>query len=333
MSLYATLAAPRWPVGTQQDEVVVSEALAAPERSGLDRLLGRWTTQVPTSLFHDDKRPADDQATALQWLGTAGFRLQCGGTHLWMDPHLSRHSPRQLMGRIAPNLERIRADVDIAHAVAIGHSHFDHAIDAPAIAKLRGALVYGSSDTLHYCRANGVPEDQLHELRGDGESFPVGPMALRAVRSEHSPMLLGRIPLAGRIEGPVPLPTPVQALRVGQVFGLHVATPQLSVYHVGSAALIDAELKGMRADVVLCCTIGRHATPRFVHRVLDALQPRLLIPCHWDQFWTPLAAPLRQIPGNDLLGFLDEVASHPRAPQVRVLPPRGWLHLGAPATS
>jgi len=305
---------------------VIEDIVPSP-RSRLARVAGRLSMHVPPSCFHTAGRPADAQATALQWLGTAGFRVQAGGTHLWLDPHLSRHRISQLAGPIAPNMERIRADVDIAHAVAIGHSHFDHAIDAPAIARLRGAVVYGSSDTLHYCRANGVPEEQLQELRGDGEDFQIGPMQLRAVKSEHSPMVLGKIPLAGRITGPVPLPTRITSLRVGQVFGLHVKTPTLSVYHVGSAALIDAELSGIQADVVLCCTIGRHATPRFTHRIIDALQPRLLVPCHWDQFWRPLGAPPLQIPTNDLMGFLDEVASHPRAPQVRVLPPRGWLSL------
>ena len=305
----------------------MNDAIQTAPRSRLARIASRFSMWVPSTCYHTEPRPSDDQATALQWLGTAGFRIQVGGTHLWLDPHLSRHTINKLSGPISPNLERIRADVDIAHAVAIGHSHFDHAIDAPAIAKLRGAVVYGSSDTLHYCRANGVPEDQLVEMQGDGESFAIGPMQLRAVKSEHSPMILGKVPLAGRITGPVPLPTLITSLRVGRVFGLHVTAPTLSIYHVGSAALLDAELKGITADVVLCCTIGRHATPRFTHRVIDALQPRLIVPCHWDQFWRPLGAPPRQIPSNDLMGFLDEVASHPRAPAVRVLPPRGWLAL------
>ncbi|MBI5611236.1 MAG: MBL fold metallo-hydrolase, partial [Deltaproteobacteria bacterium] len=97
-----------------------------------------------------------------------------------------------------------------------------------------------------------------------------------------------------------------------------------SVYHVGSADLNEAEKLGIQADVVLCCTIGRHSGRNFTQRVVNALRPTWIVPCHWDQFWRPLDAPPRQIPTNDLAGFLDEVAACDSAPQVRVLPPRGW---------
>jgi L-ascorbate metabolism protein UlaG (beta-lactamase superfamily) len=292
-------------------------------------MLSRLTTRVPDALFHREDRPAPDAAgLLLQWLGTAGFRLQHKGFHFWLDPHLSRHRPFELAtGRVSPDLQRILAEVDLAHAVAVGHSHYDHAIDTPAIARLHGAQVYGSRDTLQICRGQGVPERQLHELRGWGETFDVGPFTLRAVRSEHSPLALGHVPYPGRITEPFDVPAPLSAYRVGEVFGLHLQASGTSVCHVGSAALIDAELRGLQADVVLCCTIGRHATPRFVHRVIDALRPKLLIPCHWDQFWRPIQATARQIPGNDLEGFLADVARHPQAPQVQVLPLRGWTTL------
>lgn len=288
-------------------------------------LRARLSSELPASLFHHQPRPADGAALALQWLGTAGFRLVSRGHHLWFDPHLSRHSLAQLaLGPIQPNLERIALEVDVAHAVAVGHSHFDHALDAPAIARMHGARVYGASDTLQWCRGSGVAERQLFELRGDGEVFGEGPFALRAFRSAHSPFLAGKVPFPGRIAAPLRAPAPISAWRVGQVLTLHADSPGGSVHHVGSAALVEAELRGVQADVVLACTIGRHATPHFTRRLIETLRPKLLIPCHWDRFWEPLDQPARQIPGNDLLGFLDEVAAVPGAPEVRVLPLRGW---------
>lgn len=289
--------------------------------------MGRLTTAIDPAWYHHEPRPSDPRL-AVQWLGTAGFRVVAQGHHVWLDPHLSRHPvPQLLFDEIAPVTERVQADVDLAHAVAVGHSHFDHALDAPEIARLHDAPVYGSADTLHWCRGHGLPEHRLHELRGEGEVHDLGPFQLRAVKSEHSPFLAGRVPFAGRIEAPLRGPAPMGAWKVGPVFGLHLASAAGSVYHVGSAALLEAELQGIQADVVLCCTIGRHATPRFTHRVIDALQPRIVIPCHWEQFWRPLDAPVRQIPTNDLGGFLAEVACHPRAPEVRVLPLRGWTSL------
>lgn len=292
------------------------------------RAYQRLTSHVDGAWLHSDDRPADSVGLALQWLGTAGFRVVRHGHHVWLDPHLSRHSLGQLaLGRIAPKIEAIARDVDKAHAVLVGHSHFDHAIDTPVIARMHGARVYGASDTLNWCRGDGVPESQLRELRGDGEEFTEGPFTIRGIRSAHSPFLAGRVPFPGRITTPFPGPAKMSAWRVGQVFGLHLSGGPKSLYHVGSADLIEAELKDTRADVVLCCTIGRHATPHFVERVVQALRPSLLIPCHWDQFWRPLDSVPLQIPGNDLDGFIQEVQRLPNAPAVRVLPPRGWAVL------
>ncbi|MGH7820795.1 MAG: MBL fold metallo-hydrolase, partial [Candidatus Binatia bacterium] len=266
-------------------------------------------------------------ALAVQWLGTAGFRIVSGDHHFWIDPHLSRHSLGELLrGPIAPKDDLIAREVDVAHAVALGHSHFDHALDAPAIARLRGARVYGSVDTLNYCRGSGVPAELLREIHG-GETLREGPFTLRPVPSQHSTIFLGRVPFPGRIERPIGPPLRASELRVGPVFGIHLEAGGASVYHVGSANLIDSELRGVRAEVLLCCTVGRQSTERYVERLLTALRPRIVIPCHWDQFWRSIDDPVRQIPGNDLEGFLREVQIHPAAPEVRLLPLRAWTRI------
>jgi L-ascorbate metabolism protein UlaG (beta-lactamase superfamily) len=291
--------------------------------------LHRLRTSVPEALFHREERPAG-AGLAVQWVGTAGFRVVADGHHFWIDPYLSRHSFAELFGgRIAPKPDLVERDVDVAHAVALGHSHFDHALDAPLIARLRSARVYGSSDMLNYCRGNGVPEEQLREIRG-GERLEEGPFTLRPVLSRHSTFLFGRVPFPGRIERPLPYPLRASDLKVGTVFGIHLEAGGTSVYHIGSANLVESELQGIHADVVLCCTVGRQSTERYTERVIAALRPKLVIPCHWDQFWRPLDSPVLQIPGNDLEGFVREVRGHPLAPEVRVRPPRGWCRVRPP---
>lgn len=286
----------------------------------------RWHSGVPAHLMHQEARP-EGVALALQWVGTAGFRVVTEGHHFWLDPHLSRHSLGQLLrGPIAPDGDRIDAEVDICHAVAVGHSHFDHAMDTPYIARKHGARVYGAEDTLNCCRGAGVPEAQLVTMAAGG-SYAEGPWRLRALRSQHSPLLLGRVPLPGRIERPLSTPARYSAWRVGETFGLHLSCAAGSVYHIGSANLIEAELQGVQSDVVLCCTVGRQAVQRFTWRMIEALRPKVVIPCHWERFWRSMDAPPLQIPGNDLHGFMDECASHPLAPEVRLLPMRGWSTL------
>ena len=289
-------------------------------------MFGRLTTAVDPALYHREERP-DGAHWALQWTGTAGFRVVAGGHHFWFDPHLSRHSPWQtIRGPLLPNAERIAADVDRCDAIAVGHSHHDHSIDTPWLAKRHGARVYGSASTLNICRGAGVDPALLTELV-PGQGYDDGPFRLTAYRSLHSPFLLGRVPLPGRIETPLRTPAAVHRYRVGEVYGLHLACDVGAVYHVGSANLVEAELEGVRADVVLACTVGRQAVDDFTPRLLRALRPKLVIPCHWDQFWRPIDAPVRQIPGNDLAGFIDEVKAFSADIEVRVLPIRGWSTL------
>jgi L-ascorbate metabolism protein UlaG (beta-lactamase superfamily) len=293
--------------------------------------MGRWSVAIDAGWLHHEARP-EGAAQALQWLGTAGFRVvqrdaQGAEHHLWLDPHLSRHSPLELLrGPIAPKIERICADVDRADAVAVGHAHFDHAVDAPEIAKRFGARLYGSSSVAEIALGYGVEAGLVHRLE-PGVTVHDGPCALTAFRSQHSRFAFGRVPADGHVRAPLRWPARASAFRVGDVFGLHVGGGPASIFHVGSADLIDAELEGVQADVVLACTMGRHATPRFTERLIAALRPKLIVPCHWDQFWRPMEAPVRQIPSNDLGGFLQEVrACDPRV-ELRVLPLRGWLRL------
>ena len=85
----------------------------------------------------------------LTWLGTAGFRLAYQGTVIWIDPYVTRLSLPELLRRkvVPPSREAVARWIDRADAVLVGHTHFDHALDVPAIAKQTGCAVYGSTTT------------------------------------------------------------------------------------------------------------------------------------------------------------------------------------------
>ena len=62
------------------------------------------------------------------------------------------------------------SDIRRADAILVGHTHLDHFADAPAIAKRTGALVYLAPPGLKYLRSRGLPENQIHIVRG-GETI------------------------------------------------------------------------------------------------------------------------------------------------------------------
>jgi L-ascorbate metabolism protein UlaG (beta-lactamase superfamily) len=62
------------------------------------------------------------------------------------------------------------SDITKADAIFVGHTHFDHFLDAPAIAKRTGAPIYLGPPGLNYLHAQAVPENQIKIVRG-GETF------------------------------------------------------------------------------------------------------------------------------------------------------------------
>jgi beta-lactamase family protein len=114
----------------------------------------------------------------LTWLGTAGFRLAYQGTVVWIDPYVTRLSLRDLAARrvVPPSEQAIAAWIDRADAVLVGHTHFDHALDVPAIARRFGARVFGSRSMaqlmkLHELAAQAVSSSRSATTRSDRSGF------------------------------------------------------------------------------------------------------------------------------------------------------------------
>ena len=106
---------------------------------------------------------------------------------------------------------------------------------------------------------------------------------------------------------------------MGGAYGILLRTRGLTIYHNGSADLIDAELGDTRADVLLAGIAGYRATRDYVARLCGLLRPNLVIPSHHDAFFAPLEEGLRLLPGIDLDGFFSEVKAH--APGARLVAP------------
>lgn len=262
--------------------------------------------------------PAGDGAATITWLGTAAHVVSTATTTVLIDPYVSRHRLRQVATqRLEPDegaIERwIPKKVD---AILCGHSHYDHLLDAPRIAKKTGAKLVGSVTTCAFARAEGVAEEKLVCVPREGARVTIGDVAVRFVPSKHGRIALGRVPFPGEVRSPPRLPARASAYKMGGAFGVVLDAAGLRVYHNGSADLIDAELEGERADVLLVGLAGRQSTPNYLARLLAALSPSVVVPTHHDAFFAPLEAGVHLLPGIDLEGFTSEVRRH--APDARI---------------
>jgi L-ascorbate metabolism protein UlaG (beta-lactamase superfamily) len=71
--------------------------------------------------------------------------------------------------------------------------------------------------------------------------------------------------------------------------------------------------------VLLLCVVGRQGSPRFVERLLRAVRPKLVLPCHWDDFTVGFSHGPRELRRVDLEGFLREVDAAGTGTEARIL--------------
>lgn len=258
----------------------------------------------------------------LTWIGTAGFRLAYEGTVIWIDPYVTRLPLGALVRRrVVPSDEaQVARHVDRADAVLVGHTHFDHALDVPAIARRTGCRAYGSASLEHLMGLHGLAGQAV--VVEPHRSYEVGPFRFRFVPSVHSKLQLGLgVPYSGELtcehlDGLTP-----QAYRCGQVWGIAIEVAGARLYHQGSADFVEDELRDRDVDLFLCGISGRRFTPRYVERIVAALRPRAIVPTHYDDFFRPLDAPLAFSFNVNLTQFADEVRRASRDLPIYTLEP------------
>jgi L-ascorbate metabolism protein UlaG (beta-lactamase superfamily) len=243
---------------------------------------------------------------------------------LFIDPYVSRVPLRALLlrRRALPDEGLIARYLDPPGGVAgvlVGHTHFDHAVDAPALARRFGAPAYGSASLGHLMRLHGLGELATEVV--PHRPYEMGPFLVRFVPSRHSKLLLGRkVPMDGELtcdhlHGLVPT-----AYKCGAVWGIQIEVAGTRLYHQGSADLDDDELRDLPVDVFLAGVAGRSVTPRYWERILPRLDPRLVVPTHYDDFFAPLGSDEKFVPRVRLADVPAEVAGVSRDARVAALP-------------
>jgi L-ascorbate metabolism protein UlaG (beta-lactamase superfamily) len=278
------------------------------------QMLAELQTQPPTL-------PA---GLELEWLGVSGYRLSYEGQTLFIDPYLSRVPFRHLVRR-RPAMPDARALERFVHApgetvgVLVGHTHFDHAVDAPAIARQHGCKAYGSRSLVNLMALHGLAA-QAVEVE-PYRVYELGPFEVSFTPSVHSKLLLGlAVPYDGELSCEHLDSLAPGAYRCGQVWGITIAVAGVRFYHQGSANLIDEALRERDVDFFLAGVAGRSFTDSYWQRVLTRLQPRAVIPTHYDNFFRPLGEEMAFVANVQLARLPDEIGAVSREIEVAALP-------------
>ena len=297
---------------------VLRHALTDPAQSG---------TIAPHAMPPTAQPPTD--AVTFCWLGVAGVEIAWRGRSLLIDPYFSRLPLRRLLtGHPQPDEARITAAwrhlSGEPAAIAVTHTHIDHALDLPSLARRTPAPIFGTASLQALLAAAALPNRTTICRPGDVHKIPAfGHLSIFA--GSHGQFLFGRPPLPGCIAPDGRYPIAAREYRVGEVlvFDLTVGACRAEgsrtscegqtgkrFVHIGSAGVPVGALPTGVCDVLFLCVPGWQADENYPAVYLRHLQPRLIVPIHLDRMTLPLEDPRAALPGPfaqrwlDLPGFL-----------------------------
>jgi len=281
----------------------------------------------------------------LTYLGTAGWEITDGTTVILVDPYLSRIpllTDRSSLGRaesadrrpVDPNTvvvsDTAAVDVHVRRAdfILLHHSHFDHILDAPYIARKTGATVIGHESSTNVMRGAGLPPSQLITVRG-GEDYAFGAVSIRVVPSVHSPLFQKHYYDGRTIPSTVTPPFKLGDLAEGGSLAFLIRIGGHQILTFGSMNYIEREIDGLRPDIVLVgAGDSRAEIYDYTGRLMRALGfPAVVLPTHWDNYFVPFSAP-QDTSLVRLEGFVREV--HAASPNSRVIIPQYFMPIVVP---
>jgi L-ascorbate metabolism protein UlaG (beta-lactamase superfamily) len=246
-------------------------------------------------------------AVTVRFSGTATLLFSDGETQWMTDGWFTRPGPlRLLLGRIGPDLQAIEQGLAANHveklaAVLPLHSHYDHAMDAPEVARRTGALLLGSESTANIGRGWGLPESQIQVLV-DRQPVHLGQFVITPIESRHfdfpDPAMRQRALGDPQISAPLVPPVAVFDYRVGTAYVLHVSHPKGSWLIVGSAGYVEGALQDFSADTVFLGVGGLGSQTAdyresFWRETVTAVAPSRIIPIHYDSLTAPAVGPFK----------------------------------------
>jgi L-ascorbate metabolism protein UlaG (beta-lactamase superfamily) len=218
-----------------------------------------------------------------RWLGVAGIELNIDGQILTIDPLFTRPPLHRLfVGRVESDTGLVHEKLPHCDHILVSHTHWDHVINVPDLAKQTGAFVYGSPNTCKLLSACGVPVRQINQVEA-GDKLLLGKTSVRVFLAEH-------LKIPGFTSQPVAAypkpPLRLRDYRMDYCYSFLIETDGLS--------LLDwCGIQTQTAPQATILFFGLSNKIASFETLLKRVKPCLVIPLHWDNPFHPLSKPVR----------------------------------------
>ena len=243
----------------------------------------------------------------ITYFGTTTLLFDDGRDQVLFDAHVTRPSLAKYVAGGSASTDASMCDklirlhrIDRLRAVFISHTHHDHVMDAPYIAGKCGAVIYGSESARNAALGGGVPLEKTVVFE-HGRCYEIGEYRVTILTSLHSKPTILNNDLGEPIEEPLVQPARLRDYKEGGSYDFFIEHGEQKILIRPSFNYIRGQLDGIHADVLFLGVAGlAKAEPEmekaFFAETVEKTGAGLVIPIHWDNFFSPLDRPVVGMP-------------------------------------
>ena len=270
----------------------------------------------------------------VRWLGAACYLVQLGDRVIFTDPFLTHHSLARvgLGGSLKSDPHTVSnalAGLPVPRAIFVGHSHYDHLLDAAECLKQPGwgeVPIYGSVSTRNLLHGYGERFTNTWQMVVTNASWQKVAQGIRykAIPATHGRQLpLFPLLYPGKVNEPMRRrPRRASDFKVGDsyafLFELSNDQATNTIYFVDAAhphqqGFPDDSVKSV--DVAILCAPTWELSEGYPGNILQRLKPRHIVASHYDNFFQVNHKATEFVPLADMDGFLMRTQNAARYPE------------------